>query len=87
VGLAGETLMVRAGQVYVDGQRLNESYIVTQGGGDYGPAVIPPLHVFVLGDNRGASNDSRRFGPVALSQVVGHAWFSYWPPDYIGLVQ
>ncbi len=87
VGLPGETVEVRGGYAYVDGERLEEPWIVRPGGRDYGPETIPPLKVFVLGDNRGASNDSRSFGPVAIEHVVGRAWFSYWPPEYVGFVE
>jgi signal peptidase I len=87
VGLPGESVKVRNGQVYIDGEPLDEPWTVRPGGGNYGPQTIPPLRVFVMGDNRGASNDSRSFGPVAIEHVVGHAWFSYWPPEYIGVVE
>jgi signal peptidase I len=87
VGLPGETIEVRGGQVYIDGGPLDESWTVNPGGGSYGPRDIPPLHVFVMGDNRGASNDSRSFGPVAIEHIVGHAWFSYWPLEYVGFVE
>jgi signal peptidase I len=87
VGLPGESVEVRNGQVYIDGEQLDETWTVRPGGGNYGPQTIPPLRVFVMGDNRGASNDSRSFGPVAIEHVVGHAWFSYWPPEYIGVVE
>ena len=86
VALPGETVEVRAGKVYIDGEPLEEDWTATPGGGNYGPKNIPPLHIFVLGDNRGASNDSRSFGPVPIEHVVGHAWFSYWPLEYIGFV-
>ncbi|HUV89642.1 MAG TPA: signal peptidase I [Anaerolineae bacterium] len=87
VGLPGETIELRNGQVYIDSEPLTEPWVVNPGGGSYGPLTIPPLHVFVMGDNRGASNDSRNFGPVAIEHIVGHAWFSYWPPQYMGLVE
>lgn len=87
VGLPGETIEVRDGRVYVNGERLEESWAVKPGGGDYGPRTVPPLHVFVLGDNRGASNDSRNFGPVPIEDIVGHAWVSYWPLTDIGFVE
>ena len=86
VGLPGETIEVKSGQVYIDGDLLEESWPIHPGGGSYGPRVIPPLHVFVLGDNRGASNDSRSFGPVPIECIVGRAWFSYWPVQYIGFL-
>ena len=86
VGLPGETIEVRRGQVYIEGEELDEPWTVNPGGGSYGPHTIPPLHVFVLGDNRGASNDSRSFGTVRIEHIVGRAWFSYWPKEYIGLI-
>jgi len=87
VGLPGETIEVRNGQVFIEGELLGESWTVRPGGGSYGPQTIPPLHVFVMGDNRGASNDSRNFGPVPIEHIVGHAWFSYWPLEYMGFVE
>ncbi len=87
VGLPGETVEVRNGRVYVNGALLEEEWTVKQSGGNYGPQTVPPLHVFVLGDNRSASNDSRSFGPVAIEDIVGHAWISYWPPEDIGFVE
>lgn len=87
VALPGETVEVRRGKVYIGGEEINEPWPVNQGGGSYGPHTIPPLHVFVLGDNRGASNDSRSFGPIPIEHVVGRAWFSYWPKEYIGFIE
>jgi signal peptidase I len=87
VGLPGETIELRGGEVYIEGEQLEEPWTVKPGGGGYSPRTIPPLHVFVMGDNRGASNDSRSFGPVAIEHVVGRAWFSYWPLEYVGFVE
>jgi signal peptidase I len=87
VALPGETVEVKNGRVYVDGEMLKEDWPIRPGGGNHGPRTIPPLHVFVLGDNRGASNDSRSFGPVPIEHIVGHAWISYWPPEDIGFVE
>ena len=86
VGLPGETIEVRGGEVYIEGERIEELWTVNSGGGGYGPQTIPPLHIFVMGDNRGASNDSRNFGPVHVDHVMGRAWFSYWPPEHVGFV-
>jgi len=86
IGLSGERVTVADGRVYIDGAPLDEPYLTqpTQGGGR--SWVVPPLSVFVMGDNRGASRDSRIFGPASLSQIVGHAVFRYWPPEQIGAV-
>ncbi len=88
VGLPGETIDIREGRVYVDGRLLDEPYIhQATRDNQQDPIVVPPLHVFVMGDNRGFSNDSRSFGVVPLEHIVGRAWFSYWPIDRIGLVR
>lgn len=87
IGLPGETIEVRDGSVYINGQPLNEPYLTRQTSGSYGPTLIPEGQVFVMGDNRGASNDSRVFGPVPMDRIVGRAWVSYWPPEFFGLVQ
>jgi signal peptidase I len=84
IALPGETVEVRGGQVFIDGQPLEEPWITQPGGPDYAATTIPPLHVFVLGDNRPSSRDSRSFGPVSMDQLAGHALFIYWPPDHIG---
>ena len=86
IGLPGEVVEIKTGHVYVDGTPLNEPFLNQYTKGQMAPQVVPPLHVFVLGDNRGFSNDSRSFGMVAFSDVVGRAWFSYWPIDRFGFV-
>jgi signal peptidase I len=87
IGLSGETIEVREGTVYINGQPLEEAYLVRKTTGTYGPSTVPEGHVFVMGDNRGASNDSRIFGAVPLERVVGRAWVSYWPFESLGIVQ
>jgi signal peptidase I len=87
IGLPGDVVKIHNGQVFVNDQALEESYITSVTTGFYGPTTVPPLHVFVLGDNRSFSNDSRSFGTVPLKAVVGRAWFSYWPLDQLGFVQ
>jgi len=87
IGLPGETIEVRNGEVYIEGERLDEPWTVRPGKSHYSPRTVPPLHVFVMGDNRGASNDSRNFGPVPIDQVMGRAWLSYWPPEHVGFVE
>jgi signal peptidase I len=87
IGLPGDRVEIRSGQVSINGELLDEPYLSGPTYGDYGPVDVPPLHILVLGDNRGFSNDSRAFGPLPLDSVIGRAWFSYWPPDQWGLVQ
>ena len=87
IGLPGETIEIHDGQVYVNGESLQESFV--QGDTFPGRAesvIVPPLHVYVLGDNRNHSNDSRSFGPVPIENIVGRAWISYWPLEQVGLV-
>jgi signal peptidase I len=87
IGLPGDTVEIPDGQGFVNQQPLAEPYLSGETTGIYGPVVVPPLQIFVLGDNRNFSNDSRNFGPVPLEHVIGHAWFSYWPMTQFGFVQ
>jgi signal peptidase I len=84
IGLPGDEVAIHDGQVYVNGNALDEPYLNQNTRGNLAPRVVPPLHVFVMGDNRRASNDSRSFGPVHIDNIVGRAWFSYWPMGNIG---
>ena len=86
IGLPGDKVEIHDGYVFVNGKPLSEPYLATNTTGSYGPTIIPPLNIFVLGDNRNFSNDSRIFGTVPLKDVVGRAWFSYWPPEQVGFV-
>ncbi|HUH06943.1 MAG TPA: signal peptidase I [Egibacteraceae bacterium] len=86
IGLPGETLEVRAGEVYIDGQPLPEAptrqggYLTEAGGPDYGPSAIPEGHYFMMGDNRPSSNDSRMsLGFIPEENVVGKAFVLIWP--------
>ncbi len=79
VGLPGETLSIRDGQVYINGTPLEEPYIQGEPWGNYPPTHIPEGYVFLLGDNRNNSSDSRVFGPVPITNILGHVWVRYWP--------
>ena len=88
IGLPGETVEIHDGHVYINGDLLKEDQVSQETRpGREAEVLVPPLHVFVLGDNRNHSNDSRSFGPVPIEDIVGRAWISYWPADMIGVVQ
>jgi signal peptidase I len=88
VALPGETIEVRSCRVLIDGQQLEEPYldpeVVTPGncGGDLAPVTIPEEHVFVMGDNRGGSQDSRALGPIEEDDLVGRAFVVFWPQGH-----
>jgi signal peptidase I len=82
IGLPGEVIEARGGRVLINGRELVEPYlpdgVVTD---DFGPITVPAEHVFVLGDNRGSSADSRfGLGPVPEDRIVGRAIARVWPP-------
>ncbi len=83
LALPGETVEGRLGKVYVNGKVVVEPYLapnVTTS--DFEPVVVPPGHLWVMGDNRGNSSDSRVFGPIREANVVGRAVVRVWPfPD------
>jgi signal peptidase I len=91
IAIAGDTIEIKQdGYVYINGHRLEEDYIqggITDcGSRNCGPAVVPPGKVYVLGDNRRNSSDSRIFGFVDVDEIIGKAWLTYWPLDDFGLV-
>ena len=80
IGLPGDTVEVIRGRVFVNGVELNEhDYIFEPPRYQWGPAVIPPEHYFVLGDNRNSSQDSHAFGPIHEDQIVGEVMFRWFP--------
>ncbi len=84
VGVPGDTVEIARGVVLIDGQILIEPYLVRPDSSSMEPVVVPEGSYFVLGDNRGASDDSRSWGVVPAENVIGRAWFSYWPPSHLG---
>lgn len=85
VGLPGDTIEITNGKVYVNDALLVEPYLNQDTPGQVTRQLVPEEHVFVLGDNRGSSNDSRYFGVVPFEDILGRAWLRYWPPAEIGL--
>lgn len=86
IALPGETIASQGGHVTINGEPLEEPYVTSPGGREVPEQTVPPLHVFVMGDNRQFSNDSRNFGPVPIDHIIGRAWFSYWPLEQLGPV-
>ena len=87
IGLPGETVEGRDGHVYVDGRQLEEPYlpdgVLTT---DFGPQEIPAGAFWMMGDNRTQSRDSRFFGPIKESTIVGRAFVRLWPPSRLGFL-
>lgn len=75
----GSVVSLRDGRVYRDGQPVQEPYVAFPDDSDVSPVRVPPSAVFVLGDNRASSYDSRSFGPVPLESLDGRAVLVYWP--------
>lgn len=89
IGLPGEHVTFNGNNVFIDGVQLNEPYIIEATGctgSQICDAVVPEGHVWVLGDNRNNSSDSRTFGVVDVDDIIGKAWIGYWPRDEIGIV-
>ncbi|MBW3652843.1 MAG: signal peptidase I [Actinobacteria bacterium] len=87
VGMPGDRIAVRDGHVIRNGVRLREPFAAPCGRGpacDLEAVAIPAGHYFLMGDNRGNSDDSRYWGPVPRSQIIGRAVASFWPPDRVG---
>ena len=86
IGVPGDTVEVRSGRVYLNGTLLDETYIREGANYDKPAQVVPPGNYFVLGDNRPNSSDSHVWGYVPADNLIGKAWFAYWPPGNWGPV-
>jgi signal peptidase I len=86
IAVGGDTIDIRDGQVYVNGELLDEPYVkgYTPGMAMEYPLEVPQGYVFVMGDNRENSLDSRSFGPISLNSVEGKAIFRIYPFSKIG---
>ena len=91
IGLPGDRVELRDGAVYVNGVRLDEPYLYPRGGRPGGTDPedgsswrVSDDELFVMGDHRDDSSDSRDFGPIAISSVIGRAALRYWPLDAFG---
>jgi signal peptidase I len=94
IGVSGDTIMIKDGKVYLNGKQLDESKYLgpdvrTYGGAflkDTEPVKVPSNEFFVMGDNRMYSSDSREWGFVKRSEIVGKSGFVYWPINRIRLI-
>ena len=86
IGLPGETIQMSAGQVLVDGQPMDEPYETRRNTRSTQALTLGPDELFVMGDNRPNSSDSRAWGALSVDRVVGKAVMSYWPPEHWSII-
>jgi signal peptidase I len=96
IGLGGDTVEIRDGDVFINGTMIKEPYLYasepgdppqpTTVPGDEQRWVVPTDELFLMGDHRSNSADSRTFGPVPSEQVIGRAWLRYWPINVFGIL-
>lgn len=88
VGLPGDRIAVRNGRLFVNGDPQKEPYTNKRlpDRSFFAQTTVPKDHIFVMGDNRANSADSRVFGPLPEENIEGEAFVRFWPPDRIGLL-
>lgn len=91
IGLPGDTVVIQGEKVYVNGREVQEPYISAATNLEFGwyaqegaPITVPDGHLWVMGDNRPRSSDSREFGPIKYESVVGQVFYRYFPFDRMG---
>ena len=84
IGVPGDRIRVERGEVYVNGRKLDEPYVLHRDDRSFSDVVVPGSAVYVLGDNRAESEDSRFFGPVNDDRLIGRAVAGIWPPRMLG---
>ena len=94
IALPGEHLEIKDGKVYINGEELDEPYlkdnVITTAGDVNNPfydLVVPENCIFVMGDNRAGSTDSRAFGCIPLDKIEGTVWIRFWPFNLFGKVE
>jgi len=88
IGMPDDTVELRNGVLYVNGQRLNEGYVLPGFRDDesYPPLTVKKGYYYVLGDHRNSSNDSRNWGEVPERYIYGKAFFRFWPLSKVGFI-
>ena len=96
IGEPGDTVEIREGHVFINDVQLEEPYVYADDSGepqdtdapfDQSSWTILAGEVFLMGDHRSNSADSRTFGPVDVDQIIGRAWLRYWPLDTFGILE
>lgn len=86
IGLPGETVEIRQGEVYINGVQMPQPFGPNPGSYSADPIVVGADEVYVMGDNRNNSSDSHLWGPLKQESIIGEALVSYWPPQNWSLV-
>lgn len=86
IGLPGESIEVRDGHTYINGELIDEPWVTYFGGRNIPTTFIPEGQIFIMGDNRPNSRDSRDIGPVPIESIIGRGWFVYWPIQKIQIL-
>lgn len=87
IALPGEHVKITGGSVYINGEKLEESYLqpdVLTESGNYNDFIVPDGYIFAMGDNRSNSSDCRHFGCIPFKKIEGKVVFRFWPPTEIG---
>jgi signal peptidase I len=87
VAMPGEVVEIRNNQVFINDRLLNEPYLRRLWHDNRPPERVAANKVFVMGDNRDQSNDSRMWGELPLDHIQAKAWLRYWPPERMGLIR
>jgi signal peptidase I len=87
IALPGEIVEIRQNRVYINGEPLNEPYLRYTWSDDRPPEPVPPGELFVMGDNRDNSSDSRAWGDLPIQNVEAKAWLRYWPLSRVQILR
>jgi signal peptidase I len=87
IALPGEKIEISNGSVQINGQALEEPYLRAPILADYSAVTVPQEMVYVMGDNRNDSSDSRRWGSLSIEDIIGKAVFVYWPFSDFGVIE